>query len=537
MITKAPPIGRALIDEIIARVLGPAADLSMRDRLLKILLETAIAGSTTAAETLGVQPTLTIDGAALRRLVQGHAPAIAGINETTRNAIREALYDVVQDGGDLDEQVSAVRGVFRQASRARAVAIARTESGIFWHAGSRAQGEEAGARSHTWLATRDPRVRASHRAADGQCRPIDQPYEVGGEPLLHPCDPGGSPENIINCYLPGTLVSGRFVGGVRSEYKGPARHIVTSRGHRLSVTPNHPVLTPQGWIAAGQLRVDDYLLCDAGIVGTESIRPLDHHEYEQPASVADVFEALRVGGTSLRHHLTPDDLHGDARFIEGEVEIVRADGLLWSAPYSARDEFSFYLALVKEAVDLPFLTRSGPTAQLLEGDDASPHGLPRPPRLADYSGAILSERLPFEGFRGRATPERLSPGPELAHQLRSGDARTVGELLHRRAGAILLDQVVEIRDEQFRGHVYDLQSYSGLMLASNIVCSNCRCTETFSPHSCAGKARKSYDEGTRIWKRVMRSLAAHERLALVTMRRIFRDQRVAVVAELQRMAT
>lgn len=199
MITKAPPIGRALIDEIIVRVLGPAADLSMRDRLLKILLETAIAGGTSAAETLGIQPTLSIDGAALRRLVQGHTPAIVGINETTRNAIREALYDVVQDGGDLDEQVSAVRSVFRQASRARAVAIARTESGIFWHAGSRAQGEEAGARSHTWLATRDPRVRESHRAADGQCRPMDQPYTVGGASLMHPLDPSGPIGEIANC--------------------------------------------------------------------------------------------------------------------------------------------------------------------------------------------------------------------------------------------------------------------------------------------------------------------------------------------------
>lgn len=198
-VTKAPAAGSGIFDEILRRILGDAADATLRDRLLRILTQTMIAGSTSTAEALGVQPTITTDGAVIRRLIQNHTPAIVGINDTTRNAIREALYDVVQEGGDLGDQVDAVKRVFRTATQARAVAIARTESGIFWHAGGRAQGEDAGARSHTWLATRDPRVRDAHRAADGQCRPLEQPYEVGGEPLMHPCDPGGSPGNIINC--------------------------------------------------------------------------------------------------------------------------------------------------------------------------------------------------------------------------------------------------------------------------------------------------------------------------------------------------
>lgn len=196
---KAPPVGRGLLDEIVERVLGADADRTLRQRLLQILTQTYLAGGTTTAEALGIAPTVTADGAVIRRLITNHTPAIVGINETTRVAVREALYDVVEQGGDLRAQVDAVKQVFRQASQSRAVAIARTESGIFWHVGGRAQGEEAGARSHTWLATRDQRVREAHRAADGQCRPLEQPYEVGGEPLMHPCDPAGSPGNIIQC--------------------------------------------------------------------------------------------------------------------------------------------------------------------------------------------------------------------------------------------------------------------------------------------------------------------------------------------------
>lgn len=198
-LAKAPAAGSGLFDEIIRRVLGDGADDILRQRLLQILRQTYLAGGTTIAEQLGIQPTLQADGAVIRRLITNHTPQITGINDTTRQQLREALYDVVQEGGDLRDQVAAVKRVFQTASQSRAVLIARTESGIFWHAGGRAQGEEAGARSHTWLATRDPRVRETHRAADGQCRPLDQPYSVGGASLMHPLDPSGPIEEIANC--------------------------------------------------------------------------------------------------------------------------------------------------------------------------------------------------------------------------------------------------------------------------------------------------------------------------------------------------
>lgn len=41
--------------------------------------------------------------------------------------------------------------------------------------------------------------RVAHSLASGQRRAVDQPYDVGGEKLMFPCDPDGSPGNIINC--------------------------------------------------------------------------------------------------------------------------------------------------------------------------------------------------------------------------------------------------------------------------------------------------------------------------------------------------
>lgn len=41
--------------------------------------------------------------------------------------------------------------------------------------------------------------RLDHAAINGQVRDIDQPFDVGGEQLMHPVDPAGSAEQTINC--------------------------------------------------------------------------------------------------------------------------------------------------------------------------------------------------------------------------------------------------------------------------------------------------------------------------------------------------
>ena len=50
-----------------------------------------------------------------------------------------------------------------------------------------------------WLAADDLRVRPAHRKANGQIREIDEPFDVGGEKLLHPHDPNGSHDNTYLC--------------------------------------------------------------------------------------------------------------------------------------------------------------------------------------------------------------------------------------------------------------------------------------------------------------------------------------------------
>jgi len=53
----------------------------------------------------------------------------------------------------------------------------------------------------TWVSMGDDRVRPAHLDADGQVRPVEEPFIVDGEELMEPGDTslGASLENVINC--------------------------------------------------------------------------------------------------------------------------------------------------------------------------------------------------------------------------------------------------------------------------------------------------------------------------------------------------
>ena len=83
--------------------------------------------------------------------------------------------------------------------------IARTESHGAVSAGQLAAAREREQRTgirmwKRWLSTDDTRTRATHRVADGQTCPLDQPFRIGGFLLEHPADSiSVAPHEVINC--------------------------------------------------------------------------------------------------------------------------------------------------------------------------------------------------------------------------------------------------------------------------------------------------------------------------------------------------
>ena len=119
-------------------------------------------------------------------------------------------------------------------------------------------------------------------------------------------------ESHPNCFPAGVMVSGpRVLASSQRWYSGPLVEIETAGGHFLSVTPNHPILTPDGWAAAGELIEGGYVISRAsadGVLG--GIHP---DKYQRPTLIEQV--AATLGGSSSVTAIgvpgSAEDFHGD----------------------------------------------------------------------------------------------------------------------------------------------------------------------------------------------------------------------------------
>jgi SPP1 gp7 family putative phage head morphogenesis protein len=128
---------------------------------------------------------------------------VTGILATTREALRKTLGEGIAQGEGVYELTKRVKRLYLdEIIPHRAEVIARTEVIAASNFGSRAAAKATGLTlTKEWLATKDNRTRDSHRAANGQKRPLDEPYTVGGARLMFPGDTSlGAPgSETIQC--------------------------------------------------------------------------------------------------------------------------------------------------------------------------------------------------------------------------------------------------------------------------------------------------------------------------------------------------
>ena len=117
------------------------------------------------------------------------------INNTTANQLNTLLQKGLTEGVGTSEIKLRIQERFTEMSKGRALAIARTETGI---AQSKAAVEgyvQAGTPRHEWVSARDGNVRDSHVAVDGEVRFIGEVFSNGMiAPLI-----GTDPAEVINC--------------------------------------------------------------------------------------------------------------------------------------------------------------------------------------------------------------------------------------------------------------------------------------------------------------------------------------------------
>lgn len=128
---------------------------------------------------------------------------IKTVSETAQDQLHTAVAAAMQEGLNVTQLADAVRETFNNLRKFEAKRIAMTETGAAYGEARHDTIKASGVEYKSWLSSHGPNVREAHIEAEARYEaqpiPINEPFVVDGEELMHPCDDGGSAGNVINC--------------------------------------------------------------------------------------------------------------------------------------------------------------------------------------------------------------------------------------------------------------------------------------------------------------------------------------------------
>lgn len=458
----------------------------------------------------------------LESWIADNVELITNMDKVFFDQVRATIVDSLVQGRSTATLARDLSERFN-VSKSKARLIARDQIGTLNAGITRERQTSLGIEEYIWDNVGDSRVRKAHQ---------DAPVGLGGTVQRWDTPVPGeiAPGIPINCILPGQEVRGSFVAGVRSWYSGDVVEFETASGRRLRLTVNHPVPTARGWVVAQDLRHGDKVFRYRGDVHGGAV---DHDDpADRPAAIEQVFAALALVCGLRRRDVTALDLHGDAARVQGKVDVAAPARLLLGHLQAPRKQLGGQLGF--PLPDVGEVLHAGLRALHLLGVGVLPPaaGVPGGPALPLHRLRSLgADALPLLRLGGGAAPDLHA----RLHQLRSdsgpgqtippsqrldglatligrdqlGDGRQASSGLHpllfgstpdldaalrhvaseghpldsdlsaQRMGAfpgvVAHDEIVQVRYELFSGHVYDLQSTTGIMVAEGLCISNCRC--------------------------------------------------------------
>jgi hypothetical protein len=346
-------------------------------------------------------------------------------------------------------------------------------------------------------------------AADGATWTVDA---ADANPLAHP-----------NCLVGETSVTASQVRATFTRwFEGEIIVLRTAANDLLSVTPNHPILTDRGWVAAGLLNVGDRVVRSPDPERMTAHVDPDHEQVT--ASIEEIAHSLPVVFAAVP--TAAEDFHGDG--AHSKVHVVRTDGLLHrhikTALVQHVAESQFPDADVAGDLALPsrrangqlsaaqmtpsngVMSRNGEaltTARigvideprcLASGSHRQPESAPLSakcaatgPVLGSERVAALSGRIPsmdgpvvkIEPYRPSTITKSDSMSGQVPTNGRDPDAISFGELSRCAAGLVETSGLIKVYRRKFAGHVYNLETVRGWFFAGSIVTHNC--SRSFSP--------------------------------------------------------
>lgn len=271
----------------------------------------------------------------------------------------------------------------------------------------------------------------------------------------------------------------------RRKYSGPLFTVHTLAGRSFTGTPNHPILTPSGWVSLGFLNEGDDLVSyspgERVTLGRADIK-------NPPPSFKEVFDSAVNLGDVQRVVGRRVDFHGDGE--NGDVDVVTPSGFLRDGVEASPDEHfrQFPFVSADEAGNAPLLQSCSTSA------NRSPNFVLFPLRPFPRCVGGGDQVFPSGGVQtvppyshGVPLSSKFDAGPlENRFQSVVRNAETVRQRLKTLPGLVTTDRVLKIErkvcDQAFGGddtsegtcHVYNLSTRDGYYIADGIVVSNCR---------------------------------------------------------------
>lgn len=416
-----------------------------------------------------------MDRAKLQALLRGEARLLR--DKRFDASIRNALAGKAPlTQAQIDKMVDRYRD---RMHRHRALNIARTEAiraaNIGAHEAMR-QAEDGGVIPvgsivRRWVVSKDERTCPICLAI-----PKKNPNGVGlRQPFQTSLGAVMLPPAHMLCVAGETRVASgsRILAVSQRRYEGEVVVVTVAGSDPLTITPNHPVLTPRGWVSAGALQEGDHVIRSAR---PDWMAGGVHHDHDMPSRIAEVAEAFGLSGKAAAFQVpvSAPDFHGDG--AGSEVGVVWADRSLLAARDAALREQARQRALEDGRVGAARLSGSGDTAlRFVAAGAAAAGGMCRRHLLRALSGVHGG---PFEALLLAGGAQAHAHTIKGASDGGAADAELARQIVYGLTGPVEAAQVIRVRRAPFCDHVYNLETVRSHYYANGLVVHNCRCTVT-----------------------------------------------------------
>ena len=410
-----------------------------------------------------------------RILKEWYKDAEQGAFQRLRSDIREGYIQ----GQTTDQIVNRVKNNSVMRTRRGVVAVVRTALN---HTANTAReilysNNEDLIEGIRYVATLDKKTSAICRSLDGKFFKLGH----GPRPPQHP-----------NCLIGNSIVtsSSNIKGVSKRWFDGNIVIIRTAANRVLQITPNHPVLCNNRWVAAKNINVGDQL-----VRHTVSERKVivDNNRYDRPFSIEQVSNFFNSFSTDSRKlpGSTPD-FHGDG--ISGETTTIFSNHFLSNAFESffnqTIDNFLFQFKNFRFSMPSSILfglsfnenvgicqnSFYGTCTDTITSTDFR-HIFPTQIHFTNFfiiqrnRIRMMMKKTAFRNSSNFHIPFFQSPGYSS-----SADSELIRNIINGFAGLIKFDKVISVDVCNFRGHVYNLETDDNYYCSDDIIVHNCRST-------------------------------------------------------------